>query len=127
MIQKRNISNFAIGLCLLALMLLSASPAKAFKTTDPNMRAAYDSCLANINSKSTIKEIKKCFEDFRTTYASACLVTRNGVEEELAFMQLTSRGDKFIDYVMCVKRDEDGNIIDDGFLTHSLGGDYQGE
>ena len=34
MIQKRNISTFAIGLCLLALMLLSASPAKAkYKVT----------------------------------------------------------------------------------------------
>jgi hypothetical protein len=29
MIQKRNISTFAIGLCLLAFMLLTASPAKA--------------------------------------------------------------------------------------------------
>ena len=73
MIQKRNISTFAAGLCLLAFMLLAASPAKAFKTTNPNMTAAYDSCLTK-NYKGKAKQVKKCFEEFRTTYAGACLI-----------------------------------------------------
>ena len=73
MIQKRNISTFAIGLCLLAFMLLSASPAKAFKTTDSSMMAAYDSCLnANYNGKA--KKVKECFRQFKVTFSSACLV-----------------------------------------------------
>ena len=73
MIQKRNISTFAIGLCLLALMLLSASPAKAFKTTDSSMMAAYDSCLnAKYNGKA--KKVKECFRQFKVTFSSACLV-----------------------------------------------------
>ena len=79
MIQKRNISTFAIGLCLLALMLLSASPAKAFKTTDPNMTAAYDRCLTK-NYKGKAKEVIKCFEEFRTTYTrGACLVDEQAI------------------------------------------------
>ena len=73
MIQKRNISNFAIGLCLLALMLLSASPAKAFKTTDSSMMAAYDSCLnAKYNGKA--KKVKECFRQFKVKFSSACIV-----------------------------------------------------
>ena len=73
MIQKRNISNFAIGLCLLALMLLSASPAKAFKTTDSSMMAAYDSCLnAKYNGKA--KKVIECFRQFKVKFSSACLV-----------------------------------------------------
>ena len=73
MIQKRNISNFAIGLCLLALMLLSASPAEAFKSTDSSMMAAYDSCL-NANYKGKAKKVKACFRQFKVKFSSACLV-----------------------------------------------------
>ena len=70
MIQKRNISTFAIGLCLLAFMLLSASPAKAFKTTDWNMKQDYKKCL----KKDEVVAMKKCFKKFRKTHKSACLV-----------------------------------------------------
>ena len=73
MIQKRNISTFAIGLCLLAFMLLSASPAKAFKTTDSSMMAAYDSCL-NRKYNGKAKKVKECFRQFKVTFSSACLV-----------------------------------------------------
>ena len=77
MIQKRNISTFAIGLCLLALMLLSASPAKAFKTSDPSMMEAYDSCLnGKYNGKA--KKVKECFKQFKVTFSSACLVDLKG-------------------------------------------------
>ena len=73
MIQKRKISTFAVGVCLLALMLLSASPAKAFKTTDSSMMAAYDSCLnAKYNGKA--KKVKECFRQFKVKFSSACLV-----------------------------------------------------
>ena len=73
MIQKRNISTFAAVLGLMAIMLLSASPAKAFKTTNPDMAAAYDQCLTN-NYQGKAKNVKKCFEELRTTYAEACFV-----------------------------------------------------
>ena len=73
MIQKRNISTFAIGLCLLAFMLLSASPAKAFKTTDSIMMEAYDSCL-NDERKGTDIIVKECFRQFKVKFSSACLV-----------------------------------------------------
>ena len=73
MIQKRNISTFAIGLCLLAFMLLSASPAKAFKTTDPNMTIHFDMCLKK-DYQGNARLAKKCFKDFRTKYMNACLV-----------------------------------------------------
>jgi hypothetical protein len=73
MIQKRNISTFAAVLALMAFILLSASPAKAFKTTNPDMAAAYDQCLTT-NYKGSGRKVKKCFEDFRTTYAEACLL-----------------------------------------------------
>ena len=73
MIQKRNISTFAIGLCLLALMLLSAAPAKAFKTSDPSMMDAYDSCLnGKYNGKA--KKVKECFKRFKSNWSSACLI-----------------------------------------------------
>ena len=73
MILKRNISTFAAVLALMAFMLLSASPAKAFKTTNPDMAEAYDECLTN-KYQGKAKNVKKCFEDLRTTYAEACFV-----------------------------------------------------
>ena len=79
MIQKRNISTFAAVLALMPFILLSASPAKAFKTTNPDMAAAYDQCLTN-NYQGKAKNVKKCFEDFRTTYAEACLVDTPTIE-----------------------------------------------
>ena len=79
MIQKRNISTFAAVLGLMAIMLLSASPAKAFKTSNPDMAAAYDQCLTN-NYQGKAKNVKKCFEDFRTTYAEACFVDAVTIE-----------------------------------------------
>ena len=72
MILKRNISTFAAVLGLMAIMLLSASPAKAFKTSNPDMTIAYDTCLT-INFQGKAKNVKKCFEDFRTTHAENCL------------------------------------------------------
>ena len=74
MIKKRNISTFAIGLCLLALMLLSASPAKAFKTTDPNIMAAYNLCLKGKYNGSA-KLVKQCFREIKRNFSSACFVT----------------------------------------------------
>ena len=82
MIQKRNISNFAIGLCLLALMLLSASPAEAFKTTDSSMMAAYDSCL-NAEYKGKAKKVKECFRQFKVKFSSACLIDESTLNKEL--------------------------------------------
>ena len=73
MILKRNISTFAAVLGLMAIMLLSASPAQAFKTTNPDMAAAYDQCLT-INFQGKAKNVKKCFEDIRTTYAERCVI-----------------------------------------------------
>ena len=79
MIQKRNISTFAAVLALMAFMLLSASPAKAFKTTNPDMAAAYDQCLTN-NYQGKAKKVKQCFEDIRTTYAEACFVDAQAID-----------------------------------------------
>ena len=81
MILKRNISTFAAVLALMAFMLLSASPAKAFKTTNPDMTIAYDECLTN-KYQGKAKDVKKCFEDFRTTYADTCLAeNRKGINQ----------------------------------------------
>jgi len=86
MIQKRNISTFAIGLCLLAFMLLSASPAKAFKTTDSSMMAAYDSCLnAKYNGKA--KKVKECFRQFKVTFSSACLVDDEWIGRNIVIIE----------------------------------------
>ena len=79
MILKRNISTFAAVLALMAFMLLSASPAKAFKTTNPDMAEAYDECLTN-KYQGKAKNVKKCFEDFRTTYAETCLAENQTVD-----------------------------------------------
>ena len=79
MILKRNISTFAAVLGLMAIMLLSASPAQAFKTTNPDMAAAYDQCLTN-KYQGKAKNVKKCFEDFRTTYAETCLVENQMID-----------------------------------------------
>jgi hypothetical protein len=76
MIQKRNISTFAVGLCLLAFMLFSALPAKAFKTTEPALIKAYDKCL----KKGKQKQMKTCFRKFKEEYNSkACLVDKNSL------------------------------------------------
>jgi hypothetical protein len=78
MIQKRKISTFAVGVCLLALMLLSASPAKAFTTTDPKVSAAYDRCLTK-KYVWQFMDVIKCFEEFRTTYSDQCLVDETDI------------------------------------------------
>ena len=81
MIQKRNISTFAIGLCLLAFMLLSASPAKATTTTDPSFKEAYDICVnGKLHITGKAKKAKEmCFLEFRTKYNDACMI-RYGME-----------------------------------------------
>ena len=86
MIQKRNISTFAIGLCLLAFMLLSASPAKAFKTTDPQIEHEYNRCLKD----KEVKTMKACFKRWRKTHKSACLVEERYIPRLLKGDQVVS-------------------------------------
>jgi len=86
MIQKRNISTFAIGLCLLAFMLLSASPAKALKFTDSNMKKAYEKCL----TKKKVKNMKACFKNFSKTHKSACVVDKRITKSNVGLIFITN-------------------------------------
>ena len=59
MIQKRNISTFAIGVCLLAVMLLSAAP--VFATAQQQQYVKCQSIKPNGVDFDKMKTKKNCF------------------------------------------------------------------
>ena len=81
MIQKRNISTFAIGLCLLAFMLLSASPAKAIKISDVNsFKEQFEQCLA----QNSAAEMRSCFENVRRVHSIFVSSARKAAMKDVA-------------------------------------------